>query len=176
MEKRGVIVFCLLTLMYFIGAVAGSICQVKLTDQSEMYQYLTNAVAGYELNVWESFKASMTDNTAEFAVLLIASFLPFGAWIVGIALSVRGFLTAFAVTASMRIYGAWGLLLNAGSILSALLVIPVYVCFGRFLHMDSGGKKGFKFALVSSVFLSAVLFVDCVMKGVVSPYIVKLWK
>ena len=176
MGKRGTIVFCILTLMYFIGGMAGSFCQVKMSDQNEMYQYLTGAVSNYELNVGESFKASASDNAVEFAVMLISSFLPFGIWIFGVALAVRGFLTAFAVTASMRIYGVWGLLLNSGSVLSALLVIPVYVCFGKFLAAESDSKKGLKFAVACCSFLLVALIFDCAMKGIISPYIVKLWK
>jgi len=96
--------------------------------------------------------------------------------IFGAVLAVRGFFTAFAITASMRIYGICGLFLNAGSIISSLLVVPGIVCYGKFLYMGCCEKKGFKFLIVSLLFLSLILFLDCVMKGVVSPYIVKWWK
>ena len=176
MGKRSSFAFYLLVVFYLLGLLAGGLYQVHIKEQAQMYEYLKNGVSGYEGSVLGSIKAVGMDNIPELLAMLLSAYLPFGLYLVGGVLLVRGFMAGFALTACLRVYGIFGGMLCIGNVLSAALTGACFILFGMFIfnNADSFGKV--KLGFFSFIFLLVVLLLDSILKGTLSSIAVKLWR
>jgi len=175
MGKRTVIVFYLTIVMYVAGVVAGCIYQVKINDQAEMYEYLKNGVSEYSESIITGIKATIKDNFPELLILLVSAYLPFGTYIVGGVLAVRGFLNGFVITAVMRVFGFLGATLCVGNLLSAVITVPCFIGYAGFICSNGEAMGKVRLGIFCLLFLTIVLFADGIVKGGLSSVILRLW-
>lgn len=176
MEKKNSLAFFVFTILFTVGILAGSLYQVRIDEQTEMYEYLKSGISGYDVGIGGSIKAVCRDNFTELCALLISAFLPFGVLVVGVVLAIRGFMTGFAITAVLRTYGFFGMSLCIGNIVSALIVVPCFTGFGIFVLENYNTKSRVKLFLISTAFLVFVLLCDAVLKGALSVIFTRLWR
>ena len=138
--------------------------QVKIREQTEMYEYLKNGVSTYGGGVIKGIGAVFSDNLPEFFVMFLSAYLPFGVYAVGVCLAVRGFISGFAMAAALRTYGIFGTVLCAGNVLSAL-TCALIVGYGLFLYTKAGELGRVKLGVLSFFYLLAVISLDAVIKG-----------
>lgn len=176
MGKKSSIAFYLLIAIYVLGLLSGGLYQVHIKEQTEMYEYLKNGVAVYEESVLGSIKAAGKDNIPELLLMLLSAYLPFGLYLIGGILAVRGFMTGFAVTACLRVYGLSGVCLCLGNVLSAVISVPCFIIFGIFIYNNAESTGKIKLGFFSLIFLVTVLVFDSVLKGALSSLAVRLWR
>ena len=174
MARKTFWILAMLVVIYGLGILLGGMYQVKIPEQTEMYQYLKNGVSAYGGGIGKGIGAVFSDNLPEFFVLFLSAYLPFGVYAVGICLGVRGFMTGFALTAALRTYGLSGVILCAGNVLSAL-TCALIVAYGLFLHARAEMAGRVKLGLFSYLYLLAVLGLDAVIKGGMSAVVLRLF-
>jgi hypothetical protein len=150
--------------LYSVGILVGGVYQVKIPEQNEMYQYLKNGVSAYSGGIIKGIGAVFSDNMPEFLVLFVSAYLPFGGYVVGGCLAVRGFMAGFAITAALRTYGLLGLVLCLGNVLSAATCAFI-VAYGIFLFKGAEMSGRVKLGIFSFLYSLAVLGLDAVIKG-----------
>ena len=164
----------MLTGFYALGIFAGSMYQVKIREQTEMYQYLKNGVAAYGGGMGKGIFAVFSDNLPEFLVLLLSAYLPFGVYAVGVCLGVRGFMTGFALEAALRTYGLSGTVLCLGNVLSAV-TCTLFAGYGVFLYKRAEFTGRVKLGIFSFLYLLAVLSLDAVIRGGLSAVVLRFF-
>lgn len=176
MQKKNNLALCLLLFLFTAGMLMGSLYQVNIDEQTEMYEYLKGGVQGYNVGILGSIKAVCRDDVAELCILLVSAFLPFGVILAGGVLAFRGFMTGFALTAALRAYGIGGILLCLGNIASALVVVPCVMLYGIFILSSSYTKSRVKLFFFCAVFLIILFLLDSVLKGALSVIMSRLWR
>lgn len=176
MGKRSRIALFLLVFVYVLGLLVGGLYQVSLPAQKEMLEYLENGISDYSGGILSGIKGAFFDNLPELFVMMLTAFLPFGVFVVGGVIAVRGFLAGFAVTSVLRFFGAGGAVLCLGNLLSAGLTVSAYALFGIFILNNGRYAKGVKWGFFSFIFLALVILADSLIKGAISPLAVRLWR
>lgn len=174
MKRKNIIIFYSLITLYIIGIFAGSLWQVHINEQTEMYQYLKNGVNSYNESIKESITAVAKDSIPELSLLFLSAYIPYGIIILYGAVAIRGFMASFAITAALRTFGISGVILCIGNVASMVFTIPCLVFFGIFLH-NKDNLPRYKLGLIILLFLLLILLTDCFFKGVLSPVFVRLW-
>ena len=174
MKRKNIVTFYLLIIIYLFGVFAGCLWQVHIKEQGEMYQYLKNGVSSYNESVKESVIAVAKDSIPELLLLMISVYIPYGIIIVAGSIAIRGFMTGFAITAAMRVFGISGGILCIGNILSVAIILPFLIFFAVFIH-EKDTIPPYKLGFLTLVFLGLILMTDCIFKGILSPSIVRLW-
>lgn len=175
MEKKSKLGLWLLVFIFATGIFTGSLYQVKIDAQTEMYEYLKEGVTAYNPGLWDGIKAVFSDNFPELCILLVSAFLPFGAVLTGGVLASRGFMTGFAITAAMRTYGIKGMGLCLGNIVSCAVLVPSLIMFGLLLSGDLHKKNRLRTFMFSALFLMLMLGLDAVIRGGFSVVMSRLW-
>lgn len=156
--------------IYAIGVFSGSFSQVKQGNQQEMYTYLEGAVSSYDAKLYESIIATCRDNLILFVLCAVGVIFKFAVPGIAVAILMRGYSAGFAITAAMRLYGWFGVLLCAANIISLALLIPALsACgcgaIGNIAENRFDKKRFLKRAAFFVFFLIAAFAADSILRG-----------
>ena len=167
--------FILLILFYALGVFIGAVWEVHAPNQSELYDFLSEGIKGYEAQGVSGIKAAATENMKFLLILIAGGTIKFFLWLPFAAMLIKGYFTGFSVMAAMRLYGAKGSLLCLANFISVPAVIPAAAYYGsiNIRGMVLGEEKYYKKFFVATFFLTAIFCIDALIKGTLSPILVK---
>lgn len=172
------ILFLAFLLLYGVGVCIGSARQVLAPNQSSMYEYLENAMSGYDVTTMESVKSIFKDNMKLFLCLAIGGFFLVGPVLLGAVILVKGYSTGFAITAVLRLFGIYGMTFCIANLVSAGFVVPMLCWYSsntvvniREMRYDRREFLKRFFVLLSVILL--VVAADSVIRGFLSAILMK---
>ncbi|MCR4693346.1 MAG: hypothetical protein K5664_05645 [Firmicutes bacterium] len=171
------LLFLLMLLIYSSGVLIGAVREIHAQNQSEMYEYLKDGINAYDTASASGVKSAAKENVKILALLAIGSLAGPLAWIVGVAMFIKGYTGGFSVMAVLRLYGIKGSLLCISSLFSAAILIPAASYYGalnaRGLLLKEEKRSYYKKMFVSTIFLGAIFCADALIKGAASPIFIK---
>lgn len=178
MKNYKTVLFIIFIFLYAAGILTGSIREARVENQVNMYEYLENAVSGYDILPKDNIKSIFFDNIIILGILALGGIIPLGAIILAVSVFIKGYTAGFAITAMLRLYGMKGLIFCGANFISAALVIPVILWYctraTESLVMDRRDKGVFfrkYFILLSIMFF--VFCIDSILRGYLSPILMK---
>jgi len=173
------IIFLTFLLLYGIGVCIGSARQILVSDQQGMYEYLENAMSGYDVTAMESVKSVLKDNMKLFFCLLVGGFFLVGPVILTIVMLVKGYSVGFAITTVLRFFGMRGLVYCMANLISAAILVPV-MCWYSCKSVENVKEMRYdrqdflkRFFFLSLVIL-VVLVIDSGLRGYLSALFLKI--
>ncbi|MBQ7985738.1 MAG: hypothetical protein IJ304_00525 [Clostridia bacterium] len=172
------VLFLVFLLLYGIGVCIGSARQVLAPNQSGMYEYLENAMSGYDVTTTESVSSIFKDNMKLFLCLAVGGFFLVGPVLLGGVMLVKGYSTGFAITAVLRLFGIYGITFCIANLVSAVIVVPMLCWYSsntvvniREMRYDRREFLKRFFVLLAIIFL--VVVVDSGVRGFLSAILMK---
>lgn len=179
MKNNKTLIFLGFILLYAIGVLIGSLRQVKVENQGEMYEYLEGAVGGYNVSLQDSIKSIFKDNLKLFVLLLIGGFFVIGTPILAVVAAGRGYSAGFAVTTVLRYYGIRGLLFCISNFISAAVIVPLISWYAVIsvvnLKKHRFDRREFiKRFLTQMAIILPILALDSLARGFLSFFFIKI--
>ncbi|MDD6736281.1 MAG: hypothetical protein PUE13_08240 [Clostridiales bacterium] len=171
------LIFFVFLALYGLGVCIGGVRQVKTNAQTEMYEYLTGAVSGYDATAASSIKSVAKDNAVLLVVLAVSGLCRPLSVLAAAAMAAKGYVTGFSITAILRLCGLKGIFLCTANLLSVMLTVPAVAYFGASsaenLFKNRGDRIFYKYYLILLIILTAIFCVDSLARGVFSTIFMK---
>ncbi len=176
-NKKGV-TFLIFLLLYGVGVCIGCTRQISVSDQSGMYEYLEQAMSGYNATAMESVKSIFKDNMKLFLCIAIGGFFLIGPVFLGGVMLVKGYSTGFAITAVLRFFGLYGITFCIANLISAGFVVPMLCwyscnCVLNIKEMRYDRREFLKRFFVLLAIMLVVVIVDSGVRGFLSAMLMK---